>query len=257
MNAAKRKPSGPPRSPADPFYWLGTTPLLDLADDRLRMRAKALTQLAKTDRERALAVYAFVKAIRYGYPMGVSFPTARQVLDARSAGNFGKSTLLVALLRLAEVPARVRIVQLRGDILKGFYDSAAPVNHALTEAWIGGRWVGTDTYTFDASYMVLARAKLAGQHWDRGYYVLRDGDTLWDGKNDAFSAFSPDGAGTGPVADLGVFNDPQEFARAIKRQDSHAAVLYKGLQLRMAVRLLNRGIRSLRGEDPRAQTATV
>ena len=256
MNAARKNPALP-KSELDPMHWLGTTPLLDLADDRLRMRAKALTQLAKTDRERALAVYAFVKAIRYGYPTGASFPTARQVIDARSAGNFAKSTLFVALLRLADVPARARIVQLRGDILRGYYDGQAPVNHALTEVWLSGRWVRTDSYTFDASYMALARARLSGLGWDQGYYILRNGHALWDGKHDAFSAFSADETGHMPLTDLGVFNDPLEFVKALKKRDGHASVLFKGLQLRMAIRLLNRGILQLRKEGEQAQTTTV
>jgi transglutaminase-like putative cysteine protease len=258
MLAAKRKSlSAGLISENEPTLWLGNTPLLDLADDRLRMRAKALTQLGKSHRERALAVYAFVKAIRYGYPTGASFPTARQVIDARSAGNFAKSTLFVALLRLAEVPARVRIVQLRGDILRGYYDGQTPVNHALTEVWLHDRWVRTDSYTFDASYMALARARLTGLGWDRGYYVLHDGHPLWDGKHDSFSAFSATDAESMPLADLGVFNDPLEFAKALKKQNGHASVLLKGLQLRMAIRLLNRGILQLRAEGGPAQTATV
>ena len=44
---------------------LASTELLDLEDTRLRLRARALTQLCQTEREKALAIYGFVKRIPF------------------------------------------------------------------------------------------------------------------------------------------------------------------------------------------------
>ena len=91
--------SGLLRADLEPSQWLGTTPILDLSDDRLRLRAKSLTQLAKSDRERAIGIYGFVKAMPYCAPGKTRFPTARQLMDVKEGDCYGKSTLFVALLR--------------------------------------------------------------------------------------------------------------------------------------------------------------
>ena len=46
-----------------PSRWLGASSLIDMEDPKLRLRVRALTQLYKTDREKALAVYGFVKRL--------------------------------------------------------------------------------------------------------------------------------------------------------------------------------------------------
>jgi len=49
----------------DPERWLGSSPLLDLEDPKLRLCVRSLVQLCKTEREKALAVYGFVKRLTY------------------------------------------------------------------------------------------------------------------------------------------------------------------------------------------------
>jgi hypothetical protein len=222
------------------------------------MRAKALTQLAKTDREKALSVYGFVKAYRFGFPARLRFPTARQILDARSLNNYWKSTLFVALLRLANVPARVRMVKLRGDVLNGLYAGLAWVNYSLAEVWLDGRWVLVDSYTFDAVYMAQARALLAERSLACGYGILRTGHPLWDGKADSLSSLTMDEGDGMPLADFGVFNEPFEFISTHREGASslsHGGI--KDLPLRLLVPVLNRATRRLRETALQAQTATV
>lgn len=239
--------SGLLRADLDASHWLDTTPVLDLSDDRLRLRAKALTQLAKTDRERAIAVYGFVKALPYCAPGKTRFPTARQVMDAREGDCYGKSTLFVALLRLAGVPARMRFVQLRGELLQGFVSGLDKVNHPVVEAWIEGRWVKTDTHVFDIRYMVAARERLAAAGWDMGYSIHRSAHSIWDARQDAYSALAPDEPSGVPLADLGVYSDPQEFAgfEALHRE---SFALLKAVRWNVFVARLARGIRELREE---------
>ncbi|MEO5672259.1 MAG: hypothetical protein ABIR26_16345, partial [Ramlibacter sp.] len=66
-----------------PQEWLGTTPLLDLDDPKVRLKARSLVQLCRTDREKALAVYSFVKRLPYTKRVKLHYPTARDVLEAR------------------------------------------------------------------------------------------------------------------------------------------------------------------------------
>lgn len=246
------------RAEVPPAHWLGTTPLLDLSDDRLRVRAKALTQLSKNDRERALAIYNYVKALPFGYlPLGGQ-ATARQVIDAGYGSSYGKSTLFVALLRLAGLPARIRMVQLRGDLLRGLYDTLPTINHALVEIWLDDHWVRTDAHAFDTVYVAAARAALGQRDWDRGYCIVRNAHNLWNGRDDAFCALSMDDSDRMPLADFGVFNDPKEFVTDYGNSPmAHAMGILKGVQFQMVARVLNRGIRKLRKQEFAAQAVTV
>ena len=134
--------SQPPRVDVDdPAHWLGSSALLDLEDTRLRLRVRALTQLCKTDREKALAIYAFVKRIPFTKPLKLNLRTAREVLDMGRGDSQDKATLLVALLRLARIPARMRFIQYRGEVMRGLLPRLVNANRPVIEAWLGGQWV--------------------------------------------------------------------------------------------------------------------
>src|SRR6478735_11653358 len=103
----------------DPQLWLGSTPLLDLEDPKLRLRVQSLTQLCSTEHERAMAIYGFVKRMPFAKPFKMRLHTAREVVEAQRGDAPDKATVFVALLRLAGVPARIRYITLRGEILRG------------------------------------------------------------------------------------------------------------------------------------------
>ena len=256
MNLAARRFSSLLRADLEPLHWLGTTPTLDLADDRLRMRAQALTQLAGSDRERALALYQYVKAIKLGFPTRLRYPTARQILDSHSANNYCKSTLLVAFLRLVKIPARIRMVRLRGDILQGLYNGLPWVNYSLVEVWLHQRWVKTDSYTCDSAYLGTARHLLEKAGWERGYCIVRQGAAQWDGEHDALAALSIDEGEHLPLIDFGVFNDPLEFiSNHSEGAGTQAYGAVRGLHFRVVAGLMHRQIRKLRQEPMPAQWA--
>jgi transglutaminase-like putative cysteine protease len=251
-----RRASGLLRADLEPRHWLGTTPTLDLTDDRLRFRVKALTQLAKGERERALSIYGFVKAMPYCAPGKTRFPTARQLLDAAEGDCYGKSTLFVAMLRLARIPARLRFVQLKGELLRGYVDDLDQVTHAIVEAWLDGRWVKTDTHVYDIRYLVAARDRLNKANWDLGYSIHRKAQSIWDARNDAFTALTPDEDSGMPLADLGVFNDPQEFA-TYSRQRNGPQTLLKKMRWNAFTSRMARGIHELRAEENAAYEAVA
>ncbi len=240
--------SGLLRADLAPSQWLDSTPFLDLSDDRLRLKAMALTQLARSDRERAISIYAFVKALPYSAPAGIRCPTARQVLDQREGDCYGKSTLFVALLRLADIPARVRIVQLKGELVRGYVSGLDKVMHAIVEIWLEGRWVRTDTHVYDIRYLVTARDRLNAAGWDMGYGIHRKAHSIWDGRSDAFSALTPDEDSGMPLADLGVFNDPHEFLGLDPAQREPFGLL-KAIRWNVFAGRMARGIRELRVEE--------
>jgi transglutaminase-like putative cysteine protease len=134
-----------------------STPLLDLEDPKLRLRVRALTQLCKSERDKALAVYRFVKRLPVCTPFKARLHTARQVLDAGRGDAPDKATLLVAMLRAAGIPARIRCITLDGRILRGLTSAVRQANRPVLEMWLPGEWQQTDTYIYDADTMA-ARA---------------------------------------------------------------------------------------------------
>lgn len=194
---------------AEPQHWLGSTRLMDLGDPRLRMRAAALVQLCHSDRDKALAVYAYVKRLPFQRHFKMGPRSAREVLDTGTGDGPDKATLMIALLRLAGVAARMRVVVMRGDIMRGLVDGLGVINRPFVEMWIDGAWQSTDTYIFDADYMACARQALraAGATW--GYGVHVESPMLWTGHASTSMSPLPPDADPMVVQDLGLFHDPE------------------------------------------------
>ena len=116
----------------DPRDWLGGTPLLDLDDPKLRLKARSLTQLGRTDRQKALAIYAYVKRLPYAKRIKLEYPRARDVIEQRSGDGDDKATLFIALLRVAGIPARIRYMEMKGAMLRGLVPSPNPPQDGRT-----------------------------------------------------------------------------------------------------------------------------
>jgi len=231
----------------EPGRWLGSTELLDLEDTRLRLRARALTQLCQTEREKALAIYGFVKRIPYARPLKLRLRTARQVIDARRGDAADKATLLIALMRSAGIPARLRYVELRGEVLRGLTSNVSSAGRAVAEIWLNDGWMRTDTYIFDAVYMAAARRRLKQHGWDQGYGIHRDGDAIWGAAGEAFlSGVAPE-QDPMVMSDLGVYSDPLELVSSRAWRAFHRPIV-RAFQWNMLAPLMDKVVRELRKE---------
>lgn len=240
----------------DPGPWLGSTPLLDLEDPKLRLRARALTQLCKNNREKALAIYGFVKRVPFAKPFKLRLHTPREVLDAGRGDAPDKAVLLVALLRLVDIPARLRYVELRGDILRGLTSSVASASRPVAEIWLNAGWVRTDTYIFDAVYMAAARQRLKDSDWEWGYGIHRNGHGIWNGVDSAFLGGMPTEEDPMVMADLGVFHDPLTFVSSDVYKANHPRIA-RALHWNMIAPLMDRVVRDLRDDIEGANGASV
>src|SRR5207253_3685592 len=81
----------------DPSDWMASTRLVDLHDTKLRLKAQSLTQLSRTEREKALNIYSAVKRIPFAKPVKLRLRTAHEVLRAKRADAEDKATLFLAL----------------------------------------------------------------------------------------------------------------------------------------------------------------
>jgi len=231
-----------------PSRWLGSTQLLDLEDTKVRLRAQALTQLCKSDREKALALYAFVKRMPFAKMVKVRLQGARDVLDAGRGDATDKATLLVALLRAADIPARLQYIELRGEVLRGLTTGIASAGRPVVQLWLDGRWRSTDTYIFDAGYMDAARQRLKDQRWDWGYGLWVRGDTLWGASGDAFLGGVPNEDNTMVIANWGVYDDPEQLLSSPAWRARYPR-LARAVQWNMLAPMMARVVRELRAES--------
>ncbi len=239
-----------------PRHWLGASPLFDLEDAKLRLRVHAITQLCTTERDKALAVYRFVKKMPLVRRVKLRSVTARQVIDAGAGDAVAKATLLVAMLRTAGIPARMRWVVLRGEVLRGLVPGRMQeAMRPLVETWLGGRWARTDTYIFDAGYMAAARQLLRneGQAWGYGIHV--NGAMVWDGNEDAFIGAHATADDPMVVADLGVFHDVLQF-RASSIYRSRHRPLARLLRWNLLAPWMQISIRRLRQDQSHLNPVT-
>lgn len=229
-------------SPAD---WRASTPLLDLEDPRLRLKVQSLTQLCSGEREKVLAVYGFVKRIPFAKPFKMRLHTAREVMDQGCGDAADKATLLVAMLRTAGLPARMRFVTLHGDVLRGLAPRTMVPTRPIVEAWFAGRWLATDSYLYDAAYGAAARQRLRALGWQVGYGMHVDGQLLWDGARDAWVNSRPPHDDPLLLEDHGLFCDPLEFTSSDAYRARHRR-LPRALQWNLVAHRMDRAIHNLR-----------
>ena len=229
-----------------PGRWLASTPLLDLEDPRLAIRATSLTQLASSDRAKALAIYGFVKRMPYRRPFKMSHRRAREVLDSGWGDGPDKATLMVALLRRVGIPARLRMVRMDGGIMRGLVDRLDSISWPFVEVWLDGRWLRTDTYIFDAAYMAAARQALrtSGQRYGFGVYV--DSQPLWTGLDHASLSPLPPEADPMVLEDMGTFHDHHHYMASSGFRARHSR-RFRFLRWNLLVPAMRMAIERLRG----------
>lgn len=215
-------PLPPGHAPDHPSHWLGPSPLFDLDHPRLRLRVQALTQLHSGEREQALALYGVVKRMPMTRFVKMGARNAPEVLAGGHGDAPDKATLLVAMLRIAGLPARIRVLSLRGEILRGLASRVPYVMRPVVEVWLQGRWLCTDTHIFDPAFMAAARHRLRDQGWEWGYGIHVAGDMVWDGYQSAFAAGAPTADHPMLLADLGVYQDPLEFFSSPAFSEQHS-----------------------------------
>jgi hypothetical protein len=237
----------------DPSGWMESTQLIDLHDPKLRLKAHSVTQLARSDREKILAIYSAVKRIPFAKPVKLRLRTAHDVLRAKRADAEDKATLFVALLRAAGFAARLCYVELHGDILRGLTTAIASAGRPVVQVWFEDKWRSTDTYIFDANYVAAARTRLRALKWEWGYGLHRRGHTLWNGLEDAFLTGNADVGGTISMGVLGWFHDPYDFVVSPAYRERYARVS-RAVTWNVLAPGMNRAVKNLRQSAPGGQT---
>ncbi len=232
--------------PIDTAPWLAATRWIDAGHPDIVAAAKRTIAGARTDTERAVRLHDLVRDIPFGWAPAFDQQTASEALACGIGFCNTKSTLLVALLRAAGIPARIHFVSITRRVLRGLITPpSAYVDHSCTEVLLDGRWIGTDSYNVDPAVHRAALARLRAENSQIGYGVHSNGTCQWDGRSDRFSQFLDDlsvpdlsDADFGIHADIGAF-----YASGVGRNRPNPVS-------RLAIRLLiigaNRRVRRLR-----------
>jgi hypothetical protein len=195
--------------------WLCNTALLQHDHPRIRLLALRLTQLKGGAAEKALACYQYVRKLPFACAADAPNTTAVDVVVAGAGDAYTKSTLLIALLRSLDIPARAHVVTLRPDFLWGLvHTGGRPIEHVFTDILIEGQWVGVDSYVVDLALGLKARNLLLRQQRSRGYGVHMRGQVAWDGASPSFGMFCRHDAESLPLHDLGAFDDIGAFCES-------------------------------------------
>ncbi|RSN26775.1 transglutaminase [Amycolatopsis sp. WAC 04169] len=197
--------------------YLRQTPLLDYAHPALRKLMTDRGWAGGDEYTRISAIYTFVRdEIRFGYNAADDIAASTVLADGYGQCNT-KTTLLMALLRAAGVPARFHGAtihkSLQRGVVTGWHYRLAPANilHSWAEVRFHDRWTGLEGVILDESYLDGVRTRFPNAQGPfLGYAIgtndLRDPPVDWNGEDTAIQA-------TGVNNDHGVFDDPDTFYR--------------------------------------------
>jgi hypothetical protein len=159
--------------------YLSATELCDCDNIEVKNRARELTKDAATPKEAAMNIFNFVRdQILFGFNRYDA--KASETLKGEIGFCITKSTLQVALLRAAGIPARYHQVVLSNESLKGLvpdsiYKKKVPKKigyHSCCECYLAGRWVVCEAlfdkalYTAACKKGIMSEEKIPNIDWD-------------------------------------------------------------------------------------------
>ena len=212
--------------------WLKPTPYIDVNHNQIQSLATHLCTGRADNTQKALVIFAFVRdEIKFGFAAGFWDNKASDVLRSGIGYCNTKSTLFIALLRAAGVPARQVFVDINASVLSGILDpGTAFVDHSYTEVFLAGRWIATDAYIVDQRLFKPAKKRAISEGLLMGYSVHSTGVASWDGQRPAFSQYNmldPRALGTKV---WGIYDDVGDFyARAPGTWNRLNALLRAGI----------------------------
>lgn len=213
-----------------PGAWLAPTRHIDCESRAVRTLAARLAGPHASPRDKAIAIFDHVaREIRFGFAAGFWDMPASAVLSAGVGYCNTKSTLFIALLRAAGIPARQRFMDIDASVLACIIDPGTPfVDHSTTEVWLAGHWIETDAYIVDPPLLAAARRHLHAQGQRFGHGAHHDGTARWDGISPAYSQYNRLAGGPLGSREWGIFADVGDFYTRADRPWNRLNALMRG-----------------------------
>jgi len=161
--------------------YLKPTPIIDCDHETVKEKASDVTKREERIIEKAISLFYFVRdEIRFALE---EHSPASETLKRGTGQCVTKSSLQIALLRAAGIPARYHLVDLISDCLKGIISQEAYegfggviTDHPWCECHLSNKWISCDTLFDEPLYEAGLR---------KGVISKADIPTIdWDGEND-------------------------------------------------------------------------
>lgn len=212
---------------------LAATAYINHQDPSIVALAKEITSHASSDSptERVVLIHNYVRdSIAFGWSGRFWNETASEVLKTGRGFCNTKSTLFAALLRASNIPCRLQFVDINTEILYGITDPRTPYEvHTYAEVYNAEakRWCHLDSYIVDRALAAAAKEKLKEENKVIGYGVHRDGQSDWNGVDDAFIQFVVNSEAnktlSRPLSEhsYGSYKDIKSFYAAVDQHGVH------------------------------------
>ena len=217
--------------------WRTVRPDQSLADydsPLVRETAERLTRDVNTVRKKLDRLFHYVRDdIKFGFAQEGDLVKASTTIRLGKGQCNTKTTLLLALCKAVEIPARIHFSLIRKEIQRGLFTGLGYrlmpplLSHSWIEVEVDGKWRRMDSYINDEAYYRAVRLELQKRGWDTGYSVSCPGGDCSAEFNIDREAFVQMGA---VVEDHGVWDEPMDYYVSdnyLNRPSSIKLLLYR------------------------------
>ena len=189
--------------------------LADYETQLVKDTAERLTKGEVTVQGKIKSLFHYVRdEIKFGFMEAWDEVKASEVIQRGIGQCSNKATLLLALCKAVDIPAKVHHGYIKTEILKGIFPGYAFAffpkkgSHSWIEVEVNGRWRKIDSYINDKAFFTAAKAEIERRGWDIGFSLACP-----DGKCDCeFNLDEETFVQMGAVVEEhGVWDDPSEF----------------------------------------------
>lgn len=209
MNQAANAPK------TDMAEYLKTTAMLDFKDSSIDKLVHQKGWRNLTNYDAIGAIYNYVRDdILFGYNADDRLSASRVLRDGYGQCNT-KGTLLMALLRAVDIPARFHGFTIFNELQRGaipnYLFAIAPerIIHSWVEVYLEGRWINLEGYIIDKTYLKKVQESFSDQCGDfSGFGIstkcLSNPQVEWTGEDTYIQK-------EGIADDYGIYAQPDDF----------------------------------------------
>lgn len=213
------------------------------------VRETAESLIGDTDvREKLYRLFHYVRDdITFGFPQDGDLVRASATIRLGKGQCNTKGTLLLALCKAVDLPARIHFSLIKKEIQRGLFSAPgyrlmpSLLSHSWIEAEVEGKWRSIDSYINDKEYYLAAKSELKNRGWDTGYSVSCPGGECSCEFNIDEEVFVQMGA---VVGDHGVWDDPADYYATDRYQNRLNTI--KMILYRLMIWRVNKKIESMR-----------
>ena len=231
-----------------------STVLADFDDDLVRSTANRIVGNADNAEDKFSRLLNYVRDdIKFGFPASGDLTKASETIKLGLGQCNTKATLLLALCKATDIPARIHFSLISKEIQKGFFKGLAyrlmpdEISHSWLEIEIDGEWKRTDGFINDTSLQASSERELKRRGWKTGFSVALSSPGKDCGTCSTFGTFQQMAAVTD---DHGVFDEPAEYFQSALYENRPGPI--KLLLYRISVAAINRRVEALRAKSDTA-----